>query len=206
MLYTCSLKNYRPNEYKTMLISKDLKLNKVTNLEKLVPTDSINNEWKNNIGKISEIENTKRYIKKYYNEVLSDLDPENIYRDAYSNILLCDDIGTNPNLRHIIAAWLEIMLEIEIPDIKFNEKNIETLERPTYIKDLLEREMKSNTNMRGFTSLMALRLYEEGNKLDKKAEILEKKGKDSNWIRQQASYLRSEANYVEAKSITRKRA
>lgn len=206
MVYTCSIKNYKPNDYRTMIISNDIKLDRANNLYELAPTEEINSEWRKNIGKISEVENTKHYIKKYYNKVLSKLDPESIYRYAYSGVLLCDDIDTNPNLRHIIAAWLEIFLETEIPDIRFNGKHMEKLERPTYIKDLLERQVKKQTDMKGFTSLMAVRLFEEGNKLDIKAEKLEKSGKDSNWIRQQASYLRSEADYVEARSQTRKRA
>ena len=206
MVYTCSIKNYKPNDYRTMIISNDIKLDRANNLYELAPTEEINSEWRKNIGKISEVENTKHYIKKYYNKVLSKLDPESIYRYAYSGVLLCDYIDTNPNLRHIIAAWLEIFLETKIPDIRFNGKHMEKLERPTYIKDLLERQVKKQTDMKGFTSLMAVRLFEEGNKLDIKAEKLEKSGKDSNWIRQQASYLRSEADYVEARSQTRKRA
>ena len=45
--------------------------------------------WHDNIGKIDELENNKYYIEKYYETVLSKLDPKETYEELDGSILLC---------------------------------------------------------------------------------------------------------------------
>lgn len=56
---------------------------------KLAPKLSFWNAWHNNIGKISEEENNRYYVQEYWNQVLSKLDPEEVYRDLDHSVLLC---------------------------------------------------------------------------------------------------------------------
>ena len=58
--------------------------------------------------------------------------------------------------------------------------------------------MRQNRNMRGFKSLRALYLFERGEKLESKADELEKKtGKCYDSYRQTACFLRCEADMAE---------
>lgn len=141
----------------------------------LAPKLSFLKTWHDNIGKVSEEENSRYYVQEYWNQVLSKLGPEQVYRELDNSILLCYEANTEFCHRHIVAAWFEILLGINVPEIKANDYAIEEVERPTYIKQYLEDAMRHNRNMRGFNSLMALYLFEKGEKLEILANKLEEK-------------------------------
>lgn len=164
----------------------------------LAPKLSFWKIWHDNIGKINEEENNRYYVQEYFNQVLSKLDPEEIYRELDYSVLLCYEPNTEFCHRHIIAAWFEILLGIKVPEVRLNGLQIDEIDRPEYIKQYLEDTMRLNRNMKGFTSLRALYLFEKGEKLEAKAEEYEKKtGKCGDMYRQAACFLRCDADMAE---------
>lgn len=165
---------------------------------KLAPKLSFWKTWHNNIGKISEEENNRYYVQEYWNQVLSKLDPEKVYRELDNSVLLCYESNIEFCHRHIVAAWFEILLGTNVPETKAKDYVIEEVERPTYIKQYLEEAMRYNRNMRGFNSVRALYLFEKGEKLETLAnELEEKSDKCYDNYRQAACYLRCDADEIE---------
>ena len=91
--------------------------------------------WKNNIGKISEKENNEYYIREYWDKVLSKLDPQNVYEELDNKILLCYENENQFCHRHIVAAWFELFLNIQIPEVQYGECGLEFFDREGYYKD-----------------------------------------------------------------------
>ena len=108
------------------------------------------------------------YIEEYWKQVLSKLDVEKVYKTLNYSILFCYENNTQFCHRHIVAAWFELLLGAKVPEVnnKFNE-----VERPEYIKEYLEKAIKNNIDMKGFTSLRALYLYEKSEKLEGSSSI-----------------------------------
>lgn len=199
MIYTSNYDELGNSMYLTYSISGDR--GKRVNYEKrcypkLAPKKSFWEIWHNNIGKIPEEENNKYYVEKYWNEVLSKLDPESVYNELNHSILLCYEKNTDFCHRHIVAAWFELFLGEIIPEIN-REKEI--IDRPEYIKEYLEETIKNNVNMRGFTSLRALYLFEKSEKLEEKANQYEENTGIWYSYKQSACYLRCEADIAEDK-------
>ena len=202
MIYTSSYNNFKSDLYRGVSISfdkgKDAYFKKKCYLD-LAPKKTFWRVWKNNRGLISEIENNTYYIEEYYKEVLSKLNPEKVYKDLNNSFLLCYEDNLEFCHRHIVSAWLELFLDEEIKEVKVTNLNIEVVEKPDYIKEILERVIKENINMRGFNSLRALYLFLEGEKFEQDANLYEKKYKKSyDHYRQAAAYLRSEADMAES--------
>lgn len=137
-------------------------------------------------------------MQEYWNQVLSKLDPEKVFRGLDNSVLLCYESNTEFCHRHIVAAWFEILLGVKVPEQKAKDYQIEEIDRPEYIKQYLEAVMRLNKNMRGFKSLRALYLFEKGEKLEAKADELEEKtGKCYDGYRQTACFLRCDADMAE---------
>lgn len=202
MISTSSYNDWRSDNFVTYSISGDR--GKGANYQgryypKLAPKLSFWKTWHDNIGKISEEENNKYYVQEYWNQVLSKLDPEQVYRELDNSVLLCYESNTEFCHRYIVAAWFEILLDINVPEIKTKDYLIEEVGKPTYIKQYLEEAMRYNRNMKGFNSLRALYLFEKGEKLETLAnELEEKNGKCYDDYRQGACYFRCDADEVEA--------
>ena len=202
MISTSSHNNWQSDKYITYSISGNL--GKDANYQgkcypKLAPKLSFLKTWHYNIGKISEEENNRYYVQEYWSQVLSKLDPEEVYRELDNSILLCYEPNTEFCHGHIVAAWFEILLGVKVPEVKANDYQIEEIDRPEYIKQYLEDAMRLNRNMRGFKSLRALYLFEKGESLEAKADELEEKtGKCYDSYRQAACYLRCDADEDEA--------
>ena len=152
--------------------------------------------WKNNRGIISEIENNTFYIKEYYNQVLSKLSPQEIYEQLDNSVLLCYEDNNEFCHRHIVSAWLELFLDIEVNEKSCENDFMKTIEKPAYIKETLENIVKKEVNMRGFHSLRALYLFELGEKCEMKAHENERKNYDS--YMQAACFYRCDADEAEA--------
>ncbi|MGM9834946.1 MAG: hypothetical protein ACI31M_04135 [Bacilli bacterium] len=201
MISTSCHKNWQSDHYITYAISGNR--GQDANYQgrcypKLAPKLSFWKVWHDNIGVISEEENIKYYIQEYWNQVLSKLDPEDVYRELDNSILLCYESNMEFCHRHIVAAWFEILLGIKVPEIKIIDGKIVEVDRPSYIKEYLEDAMRQNRNMRGFNSLRALYLFEKGEKLETLAEEIEiKTGMCSDEYRQAACFLRCDADEVE---------
>lgn len=201
MIYTSSHKNCNTNVLKTYAISgnkgKDVNYQGDT-YPKLAPKLSFWKIWHDNIGKVSEEENNKYYIEHYYNEVLSKLDPEEIYKELNNSILLCYEDNEEFCHRHIVAAWLELLLGIEVPEVKIDGLCIEGIVRPEYIKEYLEEYMKKNLSMHRFNSLQAAYIFRRSEELIEKANKLElETGKCYDILRQEACLMRCDADQIE---------
>lgn len=201
MISTSSYNNCQSNIYTTYSISgnrgKDVNY-KGECYPKLAPKLSFWRIWHDNIGKVSEEENNRYYVEEYWKQVLSQLDPEEVYRELDYSILLCYEPNTDFCHRHIVAAWFEILLGVKVPEVKENGYQIEEIDRPEYIKEYLEDAMRLNRNMRGFKSLRALYLFEKGEKLEREADELEARtGKCYDNYRQAACFLRCDADAAE---------
>lgn len=209
MICTSSHNNWQSDKYTTYAISgnrgRDVDYHGYC-YPKLAPKLSFWKIWHNNIGKIPEEENNKYYVQEYWNQVLSKLDPQQVYRELDNSILLCYEANTEFCHRHIVAAWFEILLGKTVPEVKAKDYQIEEVDRPEYIKEYLEDAMRFNRNMRGFKSLRALYLFEKGEKLELLADELEAKtGECCDNYRQHARFLRCDADMAEEEYCKRYR-
>lgn len=202
MIKTSSYENFKSNLFKTVSISGDRGKNASYNgtcYPKLAPKLPFWKKWHENIGVISEEDNNKYYIEEYYKQVLLHLNPENVYKELDHSILLCYEDNDKFCHRHIVAAWFELFLDEEVNEVITDEYKIINVDRPEYIKKVLENVIKENKNMRGFTSLRALYLFEKSEYLENQANKLEEEtGKSYDDYRQAACYLRCDADEVEA--------
>ena len=108
-------------------------------MPQLAPKRAFWEIWHNNIGKISEEENNRYYIKQYYEKVLSKIDIEELLKDEKDPILLCYEKKGEFCHRHIVAEYLNIKYGITVRDISINkELEIVENERPAYIRKILE--------------------------------------------------------------------
>lgn len=105
--------------------------------------------------------NNRYYVQEYWNQVLQKLNPEEVYQKLDNSILLCYESNDKFCHRHIVAAWFEILLDVNVPEQKASGDKIEEVERPTYIKQYSEDAMRCNRNMKRFNSLRALYLFEK---------------------------------------------
>ena len=201
MISTSSYKNWNSQLYRTCSISGDrgmMAKYKGQYYSRLAPKYAFWKVWKDNIGKIPERENNLFYIKSYYEEVLSKLEVEEVDSDIEDTTLLCYEDGEEFCHRHIVAAWIELLMGKRVPEQKANGILIEEVKRPEYIKIELEKVIKEQKNMRGFNSLRALHLFEKSEKLEQKGDQLIESGKNGYDYKQAACYLRCDADEAEA--------
>ena len=161
----------------------------------LVPKKKFYDIWKNNIGKIPEIDNNIYFIREYFKEVLFRLDPEKVYNDLRYEVVLCAE--ENEIQGHIVAGWLSLLLGALVADGRAEDYYVERSERPSYIKDELERIMKEEMEMYNFHSVKAAYLYKQSELLEDKADLVEKMGGCGDGYRQGACYLRCDADMAE---------
>ncbi len=85
---------------------------KGNSFKKLAPTWSILNEYK-------KTKNKERYIKRFKKEILSKLDPNEVFNSLGNKaVLLCWEKSGKFCHRRIVAEWLEDNLNIKVPEIK----------------------------------------------------------------------------------------
>ena len=171
MIYTSSYKNIDTNDYRDRVISISGDRGKGADFvgycyPALAPKRSFWNVWHNNIGKIPEEENNKYYIREYYNQVLSKLDCDAVYKKLNERILLCYEEPEEFCHRQIVASWFELLLGEQVPEVV--QYGIELRDRTNreFVKDYLEEVIKEKTDMKGFHSLFALKLYEKAMKIE----------------------------------------
>ena len=203
MIGTSSHRGWQSSLYKTYSISGEHSKNEVyqgRSVPELFPKESFEKQWQKNLKNVSKEENERFYVQEYWEQVLSKLDPESMYRELDYSILLCNEQNSEFCHRHIVAAWFEILLGVKVPEMIASGVHTSQVPRPEYIKGYLEDAMRLNRNMRGFTSLRALHLFEKGEKLEALADKLEKDtGISQDGYRQSACYLRCQADLIEEK-------
>lgn len=127
-------------------------------------------------GKIESEEQVREYIRNYYINVLSKLDPEKIYRELEGKTLVTFDDGEFSH-GYIVAAWFELFLDTEVKCVEKIEfyKKLKDV-KPKWVVDVLEEEIKKTIdNMRGFNSVRALYLFNRSEEQEKIANELENK-------------------------------
>jgi len=158
-------------------------------------------EYKDYDGDMS-YESIKKYINDYYINVLSKLDPEDMLDKVKYTIIVSDERNYSVAKRHIFSEWLSIFTGVTILESDYIDGNKAfPIEKPDFIRPILEDVIRENIiNDRGFKSLRALYLFEQGEKLESRADMLEEKNNRSyDYLRQNAAYLRSDADMEEAK-------
>lgn len=85
----------------------------------------------------------REYIKYYYVNVLSELDPEKVYKDLEWDRLVTFDEGEFSH-GYIVAAWFELFLGIKVKCINDSNLYINDLKdvKPKWTIDILEDEIK----------------------------------------------------------------
>lgn len=112
--------------------------------------------WHDNIGKIPEEENTRYYVEQFYKQVLSNLDPmEMLEKIPDGSILLCYEDNLDFCHRHLVAFWFELFLGITSAEVYENpvRETTRRLERPEYLKSILEEVIKENYDMNDFDNI-----------------------------------------------------
>ena len=148
MIYTCSHDNYNSYFYLTYAISGNRGRNanyKGNCYSSLAPKKDFWNIWKENPNNLSPLDNNRYYTEMYYLEVLKNLDARDIYNELNNSILLCYE---EPSLfchRHIVAAWFEIELGIEVSEVRVDNYTITKIERPSYYKEWLTEFINKDT-------------------------------------------------------------
>lgn len=164
-------------------------------------------------GKIESEEKIREYIRYYYVNVLSKLEPESVYNDLkYDGLVTFDDGEFSHG--YIVSAWFELYLgtkECCVNKVEVYKKLVDI--KPKWTMDILEDEIKKTIdNMRGFNSVRALYLFNQSEELERKADELEyrilndktltreqvyKLSDAANGFRQGACYKRCDADMAE---------
>ena len=79
-------------------------------------------------GEIDE----KEYEKRYKKEILSKLNPKDIYEQLQKNVLLCWEPQNQFCHRHIISKWIKSELNIEIPEWQPGDDNPKDFQKPLF--------------------------------------------------------------------------
>lgn len=157
MIMTSSHNNCNTDKYRLVSISRNK--GKDANYEgecfpSLAPGRDFWYVWHENIGKIPELENNRYYIEKYYETVLSKLDPKETYEQLDNSILLCYEDSNEFCHRHIVAAWFELYLDTKVNDVKVDGLDLEVRSTPTYIKDMLKDIIEEKNKDRGYFKVL----------------------------------------------------
>ena len=171
MIYTSNYKNFNLSKFKSISISMDKGKDagyKGDCILSLAPKYYFFRKYKDNRGIISDEENEMYYIREYYQQVLSCLDPSEIYNMLDGMIMLCYENNTDFCHRHIVAAWLELLLDVNVYEVTQEDNKLVKIDKPKRIKEMLEHVMRENIDMHGFDSLRAAYLYEQYLKIEDK--------------------------------------
>lgn len=158
--------------------------------------------WEQNSQNLSEEDNDKYYVEQYYEQVLLQLDPEQVYNEISVEeelggaLLFCDDDIT----RFIIGAWFELLLEKKVVNCTYIKGLGDFVWSESYfktIKSYLEEMMRRKYDLKDFQSLRANYLLMKANKLEQIAKELGENHKDYTSYMQYAYYLSSHAHIID---------
>ena len=158
MISTSSYNNWKSDKYRTYSISGNRGVDAGYQgrcYPELAPKKDFWRRWEENRGKVSDEKNNKYYIQEYYNQVLSKLDPEIVYRDLEDSVLLCYEDNMDFCHRHLLAFWFELFLEVRTSEVYENpiRETLTLLPRPEYLKDVMEDVIKENYDMHNFNNI-----------------------------------------------------
>ena len=140
-------------------------------LPKLFPKKDFTKDW-NNIDNLIDMGD---YIKEYYLEVLSKIDPQELLNSFPEYPILID--YNESMYRHLVAFWFELFLEIKTYEVEVKPKRdtLQRLDRPEYLKQVLEKVIKENYNMNGFESISAAYHYNKSKEIEESYKLTLKK-------------------------------
>ena len=124
-------------------------------------------------GKIESEEKIREYIRYYYVNVLSKLVPDKVYSELKYDRLVTFGDGEFSH-GYIVATWFELFLGVDVQCVNKVEVNKKLIDvKPRWTIDILEDEIKKTIdNMKGFNSVRALYLFNQGEELERKADEL----------------------------------
>lgn len=124
-----------------------------------------------NFDNIDDLEGQYDYIKSYYIDVLSKLDPQELF-DTFLDYSIIIDYDVNI-YRHLIAFWLELFLDIKTFEVEVNPKRdtFKALNRPDYLKYILEDIIRQNYNMGDYESINAAYLFNKSKEKEKEYKL-----------------------------------
>lgn len=136
-------------------------------LTKLAPKKDFTRDW-NNLDNLIDMGD---YIKEYYFEVLSKIDPQELLNSFPEYPILID--YNESMYRHLVAFWFELFLEIKTYEVEVKPKRdtLQRLNRPEYLKQILEKVIKENYNMNGFESISAAYHYNKSKEIEKSYKL-----------------------------------
>lgn len=126
-------------------------------------------------GKMENEQQVREYVRNYYVNTLSKLEPQNVYDDLKYDCLVTFDDGEFSH-GYLVSAWLELFLEVEVPCVKDDILYVKEIKdnKPKWVMDILEDEIKKTIdNMKGFNSVRALYLFKQSEELERMADELE---------------------------------
>ena len=136
-------------------------------LSKLSPKKDFSEDW----ADVYNLIDMGDYIKNYYLEVLSKIDPQELL-NSFPEYPILVDYDTSI-YRHLVAFWFELFLEISTYEVKVNPKRdtIKVIERPKYLKDILEKIIRDNYNMNGYESINAAYIYNKSKEKEEEYKL-----------------------------------
>ncbi len=175
-IYTSSFKDC--NSPKGISIDKSMGAPygfKGTHIEELTPQLS----WQEDLKK-EECTNIIFYIIYYYETVLKNFILGNIFKYIKEGaVLLTSNDSKDFSHRHILAVFLELLYGITVKEISYlDEKLIVKPRNPYYqiIKDTLEKLLKNDIDMNGFTSIAAAHAHNIALELKENSTLNKKYG------------------------------
>lgn len=122
-------------------------------------------------------EELEQYIKEFYLQVLSKLDPNDMYIKLMGTCLTSNERTDSFAKRHIFSSWLRIYIDIDINEMGTGENGkLIKLEVPEFIPSILEKVIRESiSDMKEFTNLRALYIYEQSEKLERNLEDISDK-------------------------------
>ena len=148
------------------------------------------------------MEEIEKYIFDFYTTVLSKLDPKEMYEKLNGSCLTSNERTNSLSKRHIVSEWLKLYTDMNVSEVGTGENNsVINLDTPEFIGPMLENVIRKNIpNMRGFSSLRALYLFEKGERLEEEARKFQNSDLDSYVAyMQEASYRRCDTDEEERK-------
>lgn len=141
---------------------------------KLAVPKSIQEEWtevlkSGNGAYLKNPDTIKRFVKRYWEDVLSQLDCEETFEEL-GNAIICSD-GTSKDAQpcQVVAAWFELFLDTDVPAVVSTNGELQMSDKNHFVKQLLESTIREDMIARRYSSLRAYYLYMKGRELSKQA-------------------------------------
>lgn len=138
-MYTCSYNNFMSGYYNFLDVSNIEDVNKI---EELIPSEKQKEKWNKKMENMPEDESIKYYTKEYFNEVLSKLDPNEIFEKLKYSVIIGEEN------RHIIAEWLNLTLDIDVQEVAISSSVVYKLKRSNLYKECLNQMINKDKKIK----------------------------------------------------------